>query len=342
MKPGTDFPGDPDQQSGYSSLIDNHGRPINYLRLAITDRCNLRCRYCMPEEGVASISHEQTLSYEELERLVRLFQGLGINKVRITGGEPFVRRGCYEFIKTLKKNLGVEQVYLTTNGVETYRYLEGLKEIGISGINLSLDTLDKDRFKEITCRDHLDRVLLTLNRALELKIPLKINSVVMEDTGNEEIIALAELVRERKISLRFIERMPFSGGSVVQKESQQSLRKRLQAIFPKLQEYNSGVNGTAREFKLPGFSGTVGVIEGRSRRFCATCNKVRITPEGMLKACLYDEGVLDLRKSLRNGAKDDELSDSIRTCLNHRYADGHETEALNCRLSEPSMASIGG
>ena len=296
----------------------------------------------MPEEGVTSISHEQTLSYEELERLVRLFQGLGINKVRITGGEPFARRGCYEFIRTLKQNLGVEQVYLTTNGVETYRYLEGLKKIGISGINLSLDTLDKNRFRQITRRDHLDRVLLTLHRALELKIPLKINSVVMEDTANDEITALVELVRERKISLRFIERMPFSGGAVVQQESQQSLRERLEEIFPELQEYNSGVTGTAREFRLPGFSGTVGVIEGRSRKFCATCNKVRITPGGMLKACLYDEGVLDLRELLRSGTKDEELADSIRTCLNHRYADGHETEALNCRMSEPSMASIGG
>ena len=342
MERGTTSPRDPAPQSGYSSLIDNYGRPVNYLRLAITDRCNLRCRYCMPEEGVASIAHEQTLSYEELERLVRLFQGLGINKVRITGGEPFVRRGCYEFIRTLKQKLGVEQVYVTTNGVETYRYLEGLKSIGISGINLSLDTLDRNRFREITRRDHLDKVLLTLYRSLELGIPLKINSVVMEDTGNDEIAALVELVRERKISLRFIERMPFSGGSLVQQESQQSLRKRLQGMFPELQEYTSGVAGTAREYKLPGFAGTVGVIEGRSRKFCATCNKVRITPEGMLKACLYDDGVLDLRELLRSGVKDEALADSIRTCLNHRYADGHETEALHCRMSEPSMASIGG
>ncbi len=342
MESGTESPGDPAQQRGYSSLIDNHGRPINYLRLAITDRCNLRCRYCMPEEGVASISHEQTLSYEELERLVRLFQGLGIIKVRITGGEPFARRGCYEFIRKLKQNLGVEQIYLTTNGVETYRYLERLKEIGISGINLSLDTLDKNRFKEITRRDHLDRVLLTLYRSLELGIPLKINTVVMEDTSDDEITALVELVRDRKISLRFIERMPFSGGSLVQQESQQSLLNRLEVIFPELQECNCAVTGTAREFRLPGYTGTVGVIEGRSRKFCATCNKVRITPEGMLKACLYDEGVLDLRGLLRSGAKDKELADSIRRCLNHRYADGHETEALNCRMSEPSMASIGG
>ena len=342
MESGTDFPGGPAQQSKDSSLIDNHGRPINYLRLAITDRCNLRCRYCMPEEGVASIAHEQTLSYEELERLVRLFQGFGISKVRITGGEPFVRRGCYEFIRTLKQTLGVEQVYVTTNGVATYRYLEGLKTIGISGINLSLDTLDKNRFSKITRRDHLDRVLLTLYRSLELGIPLKINSVVMEDTGDDEIAALVELARDRKISLRFIERMPFSGSSVIQQESQQSLRERLEVIFPELQEYNSAVAGTAREFKLPGFVGTIGVIEGRSRKFCATCNKVRITPAGMLKACLYDDGVLDLRELLRRGVKDEELADSIRTCLNHRYADGHATEAFNCRMNEPSMASIGG
>ena len=342
MKSGTDATRGSVGQAETLLLIDNYGRAINYLRLAITDRCNLRCRYCMPEDGVKSISHEETLSYEELERLVRLFQGLGITKVRITGGEPFVRRGCYEFIRTLKQKLGLEQIFLTTNGVETYRYLDRLKEVGISGINLSLDTLSRPRFKEITRRDHLDKVLLTLHRSLELKIPLKINTVVMEDTGDEEIIALVELVRDRKISLRFIERMPFSGGVVDEQEPPQSLRERLQGIFPGLQEYNRGVTGTAREFRLPGYSGTVGVIEGRSRKFCATCNKVRITPEGMLKACLYDDGVLDLRELLRSGVKDEELVGSIRTCLNHRYADGHETEASSCRTGEPSMASIGG
>lgn len=325
-----------------SSLIDNHGRPINYLRLAITDRCNLRCRYCMPEEGVELIKHDQALSYEELERLVRLFQGLGINKVRITGGEPFVRRGCFEFMKILKCRLGIEQLYLTTNGVETYRYIDRLKEIDISGINLSLDTLDRARFKELTRRDQLDKVLLTLNRSLDVGIPLKINSVVMEDTSDDDIMKLVELVRDKAISLRFIEIMPFSGGSVAQDKSQKSLRERLVTIFPELKEYDRGITSTAREFSLPGHSGTVGIIEGRSRKFCATCNKVRITPEGILKACLYDDGVLDLRELLRKGISDKELADSIRTCLNNRYADGHETAAVNCRNGEPSMASIGG
>ena len=324
------------------SLIDNHGRPINYLRLAITDRCNLRCRYCMPEEGVTAVKHEETLSYEELERLVRLFQKLGITKVRITGGEPFARRGCFEFFKRLKCGLGIEQLYVTTNGVATHHYLDGLKEIGISGINLSLDTLDRERFKELTRRDRLDDVLLTLNRSLELGINVKINSVVMDETRDTDIIELVELIRDRSISLRFIEFMPFSGSSLERVPPRIALRERLQKIFPDLQEYNSSIASTAKEFTLPNYSGTVGIIEGHSRKFCATCNKIRITPEGMLKACLYDNGVLDLRKMLRRGAGDQELSDSIRSCLNHRYSDGHETEAVNGRDQEPSMASIGG
>jgi len=296
----------------------------------------------MPEEGVESIRHDQTLSYEELERLVRLFQGLGISKVRITGGEPFVRRGCFEFMRTLKQKLGIDQLYLTTNGVETHRYIERLKEIDISGINLSLDTLDRKRFQELTRRDQLDNVLLTLDRSLELGIPVKINSVVMEDTSDKDIISLVELVLDQPISLRFIERMPFSGGSPVQDHALKSLRERLETILPELQEKHGTGSSTAREFILPGYSGTVGIIEGRSRNFCATCNKVRITPEGILKACLYDDGVLDLKKQLRQGVSDQELADSIRICLNHRYADGHETEAFSCRHTEPSMASIGG
>ena len=245
-------------------------------------------------------------------------------------------------MKTLKCRLGIEQLYLTTNGVETYRYIDRLKEIDISGINLSLDTLDRVRFKELTRRDQLDKVLLTLNRSLEVGIPLKINSVVMEDTSDDDIIKLVELIRDQAISLRFIEIMPFSGGSVPQDTSQKSLRERLLTIFPELKEYGRAVTSTAREFSLPGHCGTVGIIEGRSRKFCATCNKVRITPEGILKACLYDDGVLDLRELLRKGVSDQELADSIRICLNNRYADGHETEAVNCRNGEPSMASIGG
>jgi cyclic pyranopterin phosphate synthase len=325
-----------------SSLIDNHGRPITYLRLAITDRCNLRCQYCMPEQGIAPLSHDETLSYEELEYLVALFTGLGIDKIRITGGEPFARRGCLEFIQRLKDQTAIKQIFLTTNGVETWRYLDRLKEMGISGINLSLDTLDKQRFKEITRRDRLEQVLETLHGALERDILLKVNSVVTEDTGDEEILDLARLAQQHPLSLRFIEKMPFSGEDEISQLPEDQLFKRLGRLFPELKECQSNAVSTARLFSGPNYRGTLGIIEGKSRKFCATCNKIRITPQGILKACLYDNGVLDLKALLRSGVKGEEIVAAVRRCLNRRHADGHETESVHCRASEPSMASIGG
>jgi len=325
-----------------NQLVDNHGRKITYLRLAITDRCNLRCHYCMPEGGVTLIPHADTLSYEEMERLVVLFQDFGVTKVRITGGEPFARVGCFEFLQNLKNKVGVDQLHITTNGVETAKYLIRLKQAGISGINLSLDTMDRKRFKEITRRDRLDRVLATMYGALELNIPLKINSVVTAETSDRDIIALADLAKLHPINLRFIELMPFSGRSKVATSCNHTLIHRLECLFPDLQERRADTVSTARQFGRPGFLGSIGIIEGSSRTFCATCNKLRITPQGMMKACLYDDGVLDLRKLLRSGVSDNKIALKICQCLNHRYADGHETEMANVQQNEPSMATIGG
>ena len=326
---------------GPASLVDNHGRSITYLRLAITDRCNLRCQYCMPEQGIKPLSHDQTLSYEELERLVSLFCGLGIDKVRITGGEPFARRGCIDFMQRLLEQTRIK-LFLTTNGVETGRYLDRLKEMGLSGINLSLDTLDRQRFAEITRRDRLEQVLATLHGVLERDILLKVNSVVDENTRDEDIIRLGSLARNHSLSLRFIEKMPFSGDDEGVKFPENVLFSRVIRLFPGLQECRSDETSTARLFSVPGFTGTLGIIEGKSRKFCASCNKIRITPQGMLKACLYDNGVLDLRALLRSGVQDGEIIDAVRKCLNRRHGDGHETESVNCRSHEPSMASIGG
>lgn len=331
--------------SGDSPLIDNHGRPITYLRLAITDRCNLRCSYCMPEQGVETISHDEMLSYEELERLVRLFLGLGVDKVRITGGEPFARRGCIEFLERLKQVHRVKELVITTNGVETARYLERLKALPISGINLSLDTIDRQRFMEITRRDRLDRVLETFHGALALGIPLKVNSVVTEETSDADIRQLGLLVESYNFSLRFIEKMPFSGahGSVVSVDYR--LQERLEALFPGLRECTLETVSTARLFSVPGFVGSLGIIEGSSRKFCSDCNKIRITPQGTLKACLYDHGVLDLKEMLRNRVTDRDIAVQVRRCLNHRFADGHATQTANGAAEngdQPSMASIGG
>jgi GTP 3',8-cyclase len=321
-------------------LIDNHGRSITYLRLAITDRCNLRCRYCMPEQGVTPITHDQALSYEELERLVAIFLSMGITKVRVTGGEPFVRRGCIDFLERLKGRSGVKRLHVTTNGVETATHLPRLRQIGIDGINLSLDTLDRGRFQSITRRDRLDQVLATLHGALAYGIQLKINSVVDEDTSDAEIVALADLARSNKLSLRFIEKMPFSGSAF--RAADQALVDRLRRLFPGLAEIRQAEISTARQFDLPGFCGSIGMIEGHSRHFCSTCNKLRVTPSGMLKTCLYDDGVLDLRELLRSGTSDATIAAAIRHCVGHRFADGHETEKSLGLHDEPSMATIGG
>lgn len=323
-------------------MIDNHGRPITYLRLAITDRCNLRCSYCMPEAGIAPSDHREMLSYEELERLVRLFIPLGIEKVRITGGEPFARKGCISFMERLVREVGVSRLFLTTNGVETAKYLDRLHDIPLSGLNLSLDTLDRQRFIEITRRDQLDSVLATLHRSLELGIALKVNSVVTEQTEDSEILALGELARRYPLSLRFIEKMPFSGAPESGGEPYGQLEKRLSSLFPGLEECRSDSVSTARLFNGPGFIGTLGMIEGKSRRFCATCNKIRVTPQGMLKTCLYDSGVLDLRSLMREGAEDQRIVAAIKQCLARRYVDGHQTENSRCQLGGTSMASIGG
>lgn len=325
-----------------SGLTDNHGRQITYLRLAITDRCNLRCRYCMPESGVDFVPHAEILSFAELERLVRLLAILGVTKVRITGGEPFVRRDCLAFMQRLQGITTVRSLHVTTNGVETARHLDALADLGINGINLSLDTLDRDRFRQLTGRDHLAQVQTTLTGCLKLHLPLKINAVVLEDTSDTEITALADLARRHPLCLRFIEKMPFSGPGGARENPTKLLRERLHALFPGMVPMVTATPATARRYAIPGFSGTIGLIEGNSRRFCATCNKIRITPVGMLKNCLYDNGVLNLKNMLRGGADDREITEAIRAAVACRYRDGLETEANCARLEDPAMASIGG
>jgi cyclic pyranopterin phosphate synthase len=323
-------------------LVDNHGRQITYLRLAITDRCNLRCRYCRPESGVPFIPHDEILRFEELERFVHIFTSLGINKIRVTGGEPFSRRGCVDFLARLKAMPGVESLYITTNGVKTARFLDELVDLGISGINLSLDTLNPKRFWQITRRDYLDSVLETLSGALQRKIPLKVNSVVLPDTTDEEIRALTTIAEQHPVTLRFIETMPFSGEKRIKKLTNGNLLRRLKSIFPQMEEEQSVLPTTAKTFIHPGFQGKLGIINGHSRLFCASCNKVRITPAGMLKTCLYDNGALNLKDWARGNASDQAIRASILDCIHKRFANGHEAEKDSQHTTEPSMGMIGG
>ncbi len=326
-----------------ASLVDSHGRCVTYLRLAITDRCNLRCHYCMPEEGVKVLTHEEILSYEELERLATLFVNLGVRKIRITGGEPFVRKGCLGFMERLIANNKGIDLRLTSNGVLLFPYLRRLSELGIGGLNLSLDTLDPRRFLRLTRRDCFDQVLAVFHEALRLKIPLKVNSVVLGETCDDELVQIATLARDYPIMLRFIELMPFTGSSYLSRHNSDSLEQRLVRLFPGLEEKTSSEIETARCFSVPGYQGTLGIIQGESRRFCSTCNKVRVTSSGMLKNCLYDSGVLDLRHLLRSGATDQEIARHIYAAVAAKLVDGYTAEAARIeRYTEDSMATIGG
>lgn len=328
--------------SGMNPLADRHGRKITYLRLSITDRCNLRCRYCMPEEGVKCMDHSEILTYEELLRLSSIFISLGVEKIRLTGGEPFVRPDCMNFLEALRVLFPKLNIHVTTNGVALGKYFHRLCAMGLSGVNLSLDTLDEERFRDITRRDQWENVMKNLHLLKVSHIPLKVNTVVLDDTTDDEIINMARLIKDDSIALRFIELMPFSGKKHEDKESNLSLEERLVSLFPQIVEIKSEHIETARNFHIPNHVGRVGIIEGDSKKFCATCNKVRVTSAGLLKNCLYDKGVLNLRDLLRDGSSDLVIAQKIQKAVAGKLADGHEVAAASKSLYEESMATIGG
>jgi cyclic pyranopterin phosphate synthase len=328
-------------------LYDNHGRKIDYVRLAVTDRCNLRCFYCMPEEGINYVKREQLLSYEEMTRLMYLLAKMGIKKVRITGGEPFLRKDMMHFLETLSQIEGIEKINITTNGTLTAPLIPKLKEMGIGTINLSLDTLDKERFFKITRRDQYEQVMETFDALLEHGIKTKINAVVMEGQNIEDIIPMVALTQKHDVSVRFIEEMPFNGeGShyPVLNWNHRKILAHIKEAYPDLEKLPDPPNATATHYQVPGYQGNVGIIAAYSRTFCSTCNRIRITPKGMLKTCLYDKGVFNIRDIMRAGATDEQLRDTFLSALGNRAKDGWEAEkrrGFNLPVSE-SMATIGG
>ena len=327
-------------------LKDNHGRILNYLRLAVTDRCNLRCHYCMPEHGLEWTSRADLLSYEEMLRLCKVLVKLGINKVRITGGEPFVRKDLMKFLRALSKNEGLQQINLTTNGVITAPLVPELKKLGIHSVNLSLDTLDRERFFQITRRDELPAVLDTLNVLLQHDIKVKINAVVMEGQNTEDIIPLAEMSKNLPIDVRFIEEMPFNGGDHNTNQPLWDHVKILQSLrskWPEIEKIPDPPFSTSMNYHVPGYLGKVGIIAAWTRTFCGTCNRIRVTPQGVLKTCLYDHGVLNIRDLMRQELSDTGLMDQLLTAFNQRHKNGWEAEEARRGVPiEESMASIGG
>ena len=327
-----------------ATLYDNHGRPLTYLRLAVTDRCNLRCFYCMPNEGMTFLPREEILSYEEMERLVHLLVTMGIRKVRITGGEPFVKKDMIDFLEKICGIEQLEEVNITTNGVLTAPYIPKLKEIGIKSVNLSLDTTDKDRFQKITFRDEFDRVMESFHSFIAYGIPLKINMVVMDKQNTDDILSMVQLAKKYPVDVRFIEEMPFNGSSrefTTPIWNHKYIVAHIKQQYPEMSAVPIPAHSTSKNYNIPGFKGKVGMIAAYSRTFCHDCNRIRITAKGTLKNCLYDNGVLDLKAMIREGYSDDQLKVELLKVFNHRAKDGFEAEKSR-ESSYESMTTIGG
>ena len=327
-------------------LFDNHGRVLNYLRLAVTDRCNLRCFYCMPEEGINYIDRKELLTYEEIIRTVTVLSELGIEKIRITGGEPFLRKDMMQLLRNIRAIDKIKEINITTNGTLVSPYIKELKQLGIRSVNLSLDTLDRGRFFEITRRDEFDKVMKTFEEFLSEGFNVKINAVVMAGKNEEDIIPLAELAKEKQVGVRFIEEMPFNGSGAhyeTLKWNYNNIRAKLKDHFPDLKKIKDPKYSTAMNYRVPGHMGTIGIIAAYSRTFCGTCNRIRITPKGMLKTCLYDDGVFNIKNFIREKATNEQLAATFLEAFRHRAKDGFEAERsrFGGGASE-SMATIGG
>ncbi|HVW97603.1 MAG TPA: GTP 3',8-cyclase MoaA [Mucilaginibacter sp.] len=328
-------------------LTDNHGRKINYLRLAVTDRCNLRCFYCMPEDGLTWLSRAELMTYEEMLECCALLVKMGIEKIRITGGEPFVRRDIMKLLTALSVLPGLNELTITTNGVLTAPYVADLKKIGVKSVNLSLDTLDAGRFFSITKRDEFSAVMNTLDELLKHDFDVKINAVVMDGKNTEDIIPLVEMTKDLPVSVRFIEEMPFNGDGHIYSGLQWNYQRILQEIENKYGDMEKLVDpeySTSYNYHIPGHMGNIGIIAAYSRTFCGTCNRIRITPEGTLKTCLYDNGVLNIKDLMRKGVETEELEKVLLNAFGNRMKDGWEAEKKrteNFGLHE-SMATIGG
>ena len=327
-------------------LYDNHGRQLRYLRLAVTDRCNLRCFYCMPEEGLQFSKRSQILSYEEMTRLVSLLAELGISKVRITGGEPFVRKDLVPFMEKITQIEGIEAVNITTNGTDLVRHIPRLKKMGINSVNLSLDTLDKAKFLKIAKRDEFDEVMNSYRALLDSGIDTKINAVIMEEHNLDDIHSMCELTKIDPVSVRFIEEMPFNGGGKGYTPiswNKDRILTHIKEAYPDLIKLDDGVSSTSLNYQIPGGVGKIGIIPAYTRTICGTCDRIRLTPKGDLKTCLYQGEGFSFRDFMREGATDEEIKNQFIKLFNSRAKDGFESEAEAAKNGPlASMATIGG
>ncbi len=330
-----------------NQLIDKHNRVIDYIRIAVTDKCNLRCFYCMPNEGIDFVKQNKLMSYEELLRVVNIICAQGVSKLRITGGEPFLRKDLMYFLKKLKKINGLNKIAITTNGTQLLPYIDELLDLGIHKFNLSIDSIDKQRFLKITRRDYFEKVWNCFEELSKRKVDLKLNAVVIKDQNIEDLVPMVALTKERKIAVRFIEEMPFNGIGAHYQKLEWNYKKILQHLenhYGKVEKLKDEKNSTSLNYKIPGHLGSFGIIPAYSRTFCGTCNRIRLTPIGMIKSCLYDEGIFNIRDLIRAGATDSQILETIQSAIGQKYKDGFEAESkrIFSPLVNESMTTIGG
>jgi len=324
---------------------DSFNRPIEYLRISITDRCNLRCVYCMPEEGVPQLDHADILRYEEIVRLVRTIVGLGVSKVRITGGEPLVRKGVESLVGMLAAIPGVGDLSMTTNGTLLAAKAEALAAAGLKRVNVSLDTLHPERFRAMTRRGRLEDVMAGLEAAKRAGLePIKINVVVIRGLNDTEVVDFARRTVADGWHVRFIEVMPLGPGALWAHDGfvpAAEVRRRIEAEFGPLVAIDGHGGGPARYYQIGGAAGTIGFISPLSEHFCFRCNRLRLTAHGQLMPCLMSEQAIDLRTPLRAGVTDEALCELVLQAISAKPA-GHRLAAQKYPLGATPMSRIGG
>lgn len=324
-------------------LIDNHNRVISYLRLSVTDNCNMRCQYCMPAEGVEFSPVKELLSWDEMFLLASTFIELGIKKIRITGGEPFVRKGLIEFLHKLAGVDGLEEISITTNATLIGEHIATLKSLKILNINVSMDSLDKARFNAITRRDYFDVVLNNIHQLLQNDFNVKINCVVMAGHNTEDIIPFLNFADQYNVDVRFLEEMPFNGhskGFDMLEWDHLKIMEHITTHFPAVQRLQSVAGSTSENYTIENRRGSFGIIPSFSRTFCGTCNRIRVSARGELQTCLYTNDSVTFKKLLSQNSDMELIKQAIHAAIKSRFKDGFEAEEKT--VLKKSMSLIGG
>ncbi len=328
-----------------NQLIDQFNRIHTYLRISVTDRCNLRCTYCMPADGIILDKRDHLLTFDEIVRLSSIFAGLGVEKIRITGGEPLVRKNLPELISRLKNIPGINTIGMTTNGVLLTDHINQLKKAGLDKINLSLDSLRPERFKMITLRDHYNDVFRSIDAALEAGYdPVKLNTVVIRGFNDDELPDFVELARNHPLNIRFIEYMPFKSNRWNMESfiSYTDMIKMISRHYPlKPVQAENDPNSVAKDYMIDGFRGKISFITSMSEHFCDSCNRVRLTSDGAIKSCLFHSSEVSLRDLMRNNATDAELTEIIRSAVFMKPA-AHAPVNELIKMDNRTMTEIGG